>query len=201
MVLIDDGRGGGRKAAVNVNNHLLCDAVTTDIETELAFQGNSYNVNTGTVNLTTTGSSALLYFKNTGTKNAVVHSLVYLLGGNPAVSGSENSKVEILRNPTAGTIVTNTVSQDPINRDFGSTRTMNADCYKGVEGDTFTDGTVAIESIFSSTGRKVVSVGALVLPKGSSIGVRVTPPPQNTDWDVQMAMSISYDGDGITENF
>lgn len=201
MVLIDDGRGGGRKAAVNVNNHLLCDAVTADIATELAFQGNSYNINTGTINLTTTGSSSLIYVKNTGTKNIIVHALFYLLGGNPAVSGSDNSKVEVLRNPTAGTIITNAVAQEAVNRDFGSTRTLEADIYKGVEGDTFTDGSVAIESIFNTNGRKVVNVGAILLPKSSSIGLRLTPPPQSTDWDVQLAISLSYDGDAITENF
>jgi len=109
-----------------------------------------------------------------------------------------DSKVEILRNPTAGTLVDSGVAFLEVNRNFNTSRSLSKTLLKGSQGSTLTDGTVAIESIFSSVGRKTVSVGAIVLSKNNSVGIRVTPPAGNSDMDVQIAMSVYEEREEVT---
>ena len=181
-----DGTGKGTLAEVTSSNKLMTLGVTETISAHHAFEGDAYNVNTGTINLTSANKSALLYFKNLEDEDIVITALFYLLGNS---DGSGDTLVQVERNPTGGSITTAGTSFVPVNRNFGSNKTLNVTCEKGAEADTLTGGTVAIESVFNAVGRKVLSVGAIVLPRGSAIGVTVTPPASNTDMDVQIAMS------------
>jgi hypothetical protein len=77
-----------------------------------------------------------------------------------------------------------------INRNFGSSRALSANAYKGATGNTMTDGTKAFESILATaTQRVAVSVGAITLPRGSSIGIRITPSTGNTSMAVEFAVA------------
>ena len=98
----------------------------------------------------------------------------------------------ILRNPTAGTIVSNAVAAPvEINKNFGSSLSLTVDAYKGADGYTFTDGDVAYRSLLSSAARTyVISTGNIVLPTGTSIGVKITPQTSNSSMDVQLFLSV-----------
>ena len=61
---IIDGTGTGAKVKVDSANRLHTHSVTEDLIEYAASQGDSYNINTGTINLTSATESALLYFKN-----------------------------------------------------------------------------------------------------------------------------------------
>jgi hypothetical protein len=187
-IKIEDGTGTGRRAKVDSNNRIETSGLAETVSNDAAIQGSAYNVNTGTLALTSGSKSAVVYLKNTGTNNIVIPKLFYLFGANTGGSGEHLVQVE--RNPTGGTIVTGASTQTPVNRNFSSQNTLTADSYKGAEGSTLTGGTVIIESLFTSEGRAALDVGAIVLAKGNSIGITITPKTSTTAMNVQFAMEI-----------
>lgn len=191
MASIED-KATGVSAAVTEDRHLEVNSRTTSSTDSEALEGNSYNFNTGAVTLTgASEANGLAYLKNTSSDGSiyVITAFFYIFGA--STGGTGDGLVEILRNPTTGTTITSTpTTQTPINRNFGSGKTLVGDFYKsGASGDTITDGTVAIETIASS-GRVVVTVGAVVLNPGDSVGVRYTTQAGNTSQDVMIAVAL-----------
>lgn len=187
---LKDGTGKGYQAKVDINNRLEVSSITETISANKTHLGYSYNINTGTIALTSANESALLYLKNTGINPIVITALFYLLGNS---DGTGDTLVQVIKNPTTGTLVSGGTTVTPINRHFSSSRALTATTKKGVEGSTITDGTVVIESIFNSVGRKTVSVGAIILTQGNSIAIEMTPPSGNGAMNVQMAIALYED--------
>lgn len=187
---ITDGQGSGREAFVQqlYGKNRLNTHTVEELPVEMAtFNGLAFNINTGSISLTSAGSSSLLYLKNNEDLNLVITAFFYLLGN---TNGSGDTVVQVIKNPTSGTLVSGGTSFDAVNRHFGSTRVLSATLLKGSEGSTLTDGSVAIESLFSGVGRQTVSVGAIIIPKNKSVGIKITPPTGNTNMTVQMAMAV-----------
>jgi hypothetical protein len=180
-----DGSGKGYLARVTPEQRVTTLAVTEDISVHHVFDGGSYNLNTGTISLTTDGASGVLYLKNLENEPIVVTSFIYLLGNSDATG---DTLVQITRNPTGGTLLTNT-AQAPVNRDCGSNNTITATATKGAEGKTVTGGDVLIESLFASVGRKTIPV-PVVLRKGNSLAISITPPSGSTSMNIQAAMAF-----------
>jgi hypothetical protein len=193
-MIIQDGSGKGFSGKVDSSLRLHVDSVTfgrSEIEVEL---GNGYNINTGVINLTTANKSAVLYFKNNESDPIVVTSLFYMMGN--STSGSGDVLISLLRNPTTGTIISNATNAEMagINRNFGSSKTLSANIYKGAEGNTFANGDKIIETILNQAPkREVLAVGDIVLTKGTSIGLEITPASGNTSLNVEFAMSLFLD--------
>jgi hypothetical protein len=188
------GPVGGTGAHVDTNQHLHVDSVQRSESDRAARLGFRFNINTGDITLTNATLTSVAYVKNTGDDDLIIASLVYNLGA--TASGSGDAKIEVIRNPTAGGIITNANDMEvgpgvSANMNFGSTNTMTGLFYKGATGETaFTDGDVTISTrSASNTGRIVVSLGAMDLPKGTAIGINYTPPTSNTSQIVQFAMS------------
>lgn len=192
-MIIQDGQTS-HSAKVSDLGRLEVNALSFDLIEHYNDEGEAYNYNTGTINLTSANESALAYLKNNESEDVIVPSFIFLLG-NSNSSGDVNLK--IYRNPTAGTLISGGSSAVPVNRNFGSSNTLSGSFLKGAEASTITssDG-VAISSIVQDGGRTVVSV-SVILPKGSSVGVSITPPASNTDMDIQIACPIYRDFDKI----
>ena len=188
MSVISDGTGDSYAAQVTSAHKLATLSVSENIAAHHTFSGDSYNINTGTVTLSSGSKSALLYLKNNEDEPLVVQTIIYLIGTN--TGGSGDALIQVERNPTGGTIVSGASTQAPVNRNFGSAKTLLADSYKGAEGNTLTGGTVVVESIFPSVGRQVIADTGIILEKGNSIGVTVTPPTSTSDQDYQIALSV-----------
>lgn len=189
-MIITDGKGTGYQAQVNTKGQLETCSVTLVQSSQASNDGDSYNINTGVMTLTSANKSAVLYVKNNETKPILIDALFYLIGN--STGGTGDMLITVLRNPTAGTVVSDATAAEMagVNRNFGSSKTLDADIYKGGEGKTLTDGDKVIESIFNQVPtRAVISAGAIVLPKGSSIGIEVTPATLNTSLDVEFAIS------------
>lgn len=186
----EDGTGRGYSAKVNEFGQVSTRSVSSSLENFGATQGYTFNVNTGSINLTSANASALLYLKNNGEDDLYISSIGYLLGN--STGGAGDLLVEVIRNPTAGTIVTNAVDAPIIsNKNFGSSRPLNADVYKGAEGNTFTGGSVAYQSLLNSSAKQyTIATGSVIIPRGSSIGVTVTPQAGNTSMDAQVFLAI-----------
>lgn len=154
-----------------------------------------YNINTGDITLTDANKTSMLYIKNNGLYDMVITALIYNLGATS--NGSGDAVIEVLRNPTAGDIVTNANDCQvgpgvSANQNFGSTNTMTGLFYKGATSEgVLSDGTASVLTrSASNTGRIVVALGAMILPKGSSLGVEYTPPASNTSQIVQFAAAV-----------
>ena len=184
----------GEIAKVDTHKRLHVDAITFGRSEQEVELGNGYNINTGTFNLTSANKSAGLYFKNNEDDDIVLTVMFYIFGGSNA---NGDITVDVLRNPTTGTIIDNAVACEMagINRNFGSSFQLKETTlvYKGAEGDTFTNGDKIISSILQTPSRTPLAVGDIVLPKGSSIGFDITPPTGNTSMPIQMAFSFFVD--------
>ncbi len=192
-MIIEDGTGDGFSAEVNAEKRLVTSAVTSTESDHNADKGNKFNVNTGDITITDAVKFTALYIKNNSDDPIFITAVIYNLG--TTASGSGDVKIDVIRNPTAGDIVTNANDCEMIsNQNFGSSLTFTGDAFKGAEGETVvSDGEISISTrSASATGRIVVSLGALVLKKGSSIAINYTPPTGNTSQTVQFAVSSFF---------
>ena len=184
---LQDGTGTGNKARVSSEKRLLSESVTRDHNRQASLDGDAFNLSTGTINLTSDSESALFYFKNNGTRDVVFNNFIinYATSTGGALG---DTFLEFVKNPTAGTIVSGASSATVINRNLGSSNILDADAFKGAEGNTFTDG----ETFFTGWLPQVQATIFLdseetTLPRGASIGIKVTPASGNTSVNVIVA--------------
>lgn len=184
---IKDGTGTGNLAKVNANSRLYTSSVSIDENLQATKNGNSYNINTGTITLTDDTQTPVLYVKNNEEQSLHISAIAVGLG--PTTGGSGGIPViTIIRNPTAGTIVSGATAVDMEgNRNYGSSNTLSVAAYKGATGNTMTDGEDHILMYQTTSGRLFASIDEL-LPTGSSIGVKITPQSSNTSMDVYAAL-------------
>lgn len=189
--------GSGDLAKVTTTGRLKSESIVEQLidhacDSEIAER---YNVNTGDITLTSATKTSVLYIKNTSDKgDLVITSLIYNLGN--TTGGSGDVLIEVIRNPTAGDIISNAnnvaVGADiSANQNFGSSNTPSGSFFKGASGETaFSDGSVTISTrSASNTGRIAITLGSVVLPKGSSLGIDYTPPSGNTSQKCQFIAS------------
>jgi|TARA_Y100000310_G_scaffold121659_1_gene120405 hypothetical protein len=183
-----DGSGDGYQMKIDSQLRAYTNSIDQSIESYYVNNGHAYAVNTGNISLTSGNKSALLYMLNNEDEDIVISAFVFLLGNTTGGSG-EDILVQIEKNPTGGTLISGGTAFDPINRDFGSANTLSATILKGAEGSTLTGGTVAFQSLLTGVGRTPV-VLQVVIPKGVSVGITVTPPASNTSMNVQLATPL-----------
>ena len=170
-ITLSDGKGSGVSAQVDDQNRLRTHAVTEPESLHASEEGLAFNLNTGLVSLS--GDTALLYYKNTGEKDFVVEAIA--IGSFEGVTHSDDPYLELIRNPTGGTLISeaNTSGVLNQNRNFGSSNALNGLFYgAAASGKTVTGGdTIAI--LQATAGSRSFYAIDFVLPKGSSMAVNV----------------------------
>ena len=191
MTNIVDGTGSGNRAKVGANNRLYTSAVSSTTVESLALSGDTFNFNTGDITLTSGNESGVAYLKNNEDESLLITSVGFLLGN--STGGTGDLVCKIYSDVSTGTLVSGATATDIlVNKNFGSSKTLLADAYKGTEGSTITDGTLAYTSRLAGSARPyVIATGALVLPKGEAIAVSITPQTSNTSMIVNVFMAIS----------
>ena len=137
---------------------------------EAAVAGDSFNIGSGIINLTTANESALIYYKHFEAQELVIDSLIIGIENN-GTDVNNTALVKVKSNATAGTIVS-TATAAPIryNRNFGEVSALdNSIIYAGAEGHTITDGT-DWGYLYANSGRNVIPLD-IVLNRGNSFGV------------------------------
>lgn len=188
---ITDGGGKGYSAEVDSENRLRVFSISEQEVFNASSLGNSYNFNTGVINLTSDSKSAVLYIKNNGDSDLILTQLSYSMGN--STGGTGDVLVTVLRNPTTGTIISNAVDMEVggVNRNFGSSKIITTDSYKGAEGYTFTNGVKIIDTIIDQAPIRVaIELGGISIPKGSSIGIDITPATSNSNVNIVLDASI-----------
>jgi hypothetical protein len=187
---IIDGSGSGYAAKVDKNLRVHALAVSSTISQTSGISGDTYNINTGTIALTTASQTAVLYLKNNTDNDVYIDAIGFLLGN--STNGTGDVSLEVIKNPTTGTIITNAVSASIVeNKNAGSSKVLDADVYKGVEGDTVTNGTDWYNSLLAGAARSyVIATGTIIIKSGNSVSINITPQTSNTAMNVQVFMSV-----------
>jgi hypothetical protein len=182
---LKDGTGTGEMAKVNGDNRLYTQAVTTTENDDANKKGVAYNINTGVITLTDSADTAVLYLKNEEEKT--LHITAIAIGLGPSTGGSGGiPKITVVRNPTSASFSTDVDIKS--NRNYGSQNTLtDVTAYKGATGATLTGGEDHLVFFQTSNGRLFAAIDE-ILPKGSTIGVKIDPQPSNTSQDVYVAL-------------
>jgi hypothetical protein len=189
-MIINDGTGTGQTAGVNGFNRLLVDANTQAAITTSTALGTCFKLGTGNITLTSATVSAVFYLKNNEDLAMIVSEI--LLSANQSTGGTSGIGTWIInRNPTGGTIIsTATPLSIRQNFNFGSTRPLVADAFKGVEGATITGGNdFTSQSGFQVPNRVVAPFSSVIIPRGATLAVTFTPPTSNTSIVISVEMS------------
>lgn len=186
-LVVKDGTGTGNTVKVDGNNRAHTYSVTINEANQANEDGNAYNINTGDITLTNATETPVLYIKNNEDKDLHITAFALHAGSTTGGTTTEDVKWTVVRNPTAGTTVSNANDVDiNSNRNYGSNNTLLADAYKGATGETMTDGDNHI--LFKSTNQsRVYAQIDELIPKGSSIGIKCAPQSSNTSMTIYAA--------------
>jgi hypothetical protein len=185
---ITDGTGKGNSAGVDRTNRLLVRNISETLFQNAAEEGEAFFIGTPIITATTAGESALIYIKNNEDSQLILGS--FFLIAEATASGSPNMfRVNWYRNPTS---ISSGTAIPALNQNFGSSNTLDADIEYGAEGSTVTGGSLAATLSFP-IGQFNELDANLVLEKGSSLVITVTPPAGNTNMPVQFGTrTIKY---------
>jgi len=188
MAIIQDA-ATGKTARVNLDNTLSVHAVTIPEAEHATDLGDSYNVNSGLITLTTAGESGILYFKNNEDRNVHIDGLVTILGPSTGGLTTDITRVRVYGEPTTGTLISAATTADIVrNRNIGVTSALQADIYKGAEGATVTDGILFLDAL-QAPGITVPIAIDITIPKGKSIAFTYEPNDSNTSMKVMAAFN------------
>jgi hypothetical protein len=175
MESIENG-GAGAKVGMHVdlNEQAHVFAITEDEQKQASENGKEYNINTGSIAFSTnsTTRTTLLYFKNDEDTDYIITAVAIGLGTRSATV-SDSANVYIVRNPTAGTTITNANNVDmKSNTNFGSTNSLKTTtlAYKGADGEGATTGGTDHGLLYMTDGRLYAALN-IELPKGSSVAI------------------------------
>lgn len=172
---IENG-GSGVKVGLHVDEneqgHVF--AITENEQQQAAEKGNEFNINSGEIAFSTnsTARTSILYFKNDEDTPYIITAVAVGLGTR-SVTITDAANVFIVRNPTAGTTITNGSAVDmKSNSNFGSTNTLKATtlAYKGADGDGVTTGGTDHALIYMTDGRLYANLN-IELPRGASVAI------------------------------
>ena len=183
-----DGTGKGAKAGVGSDNRLLVSSINETIFQYSAGEGDAYFLGTPLVTLTTAGENAIFFYDHNEDDPLIVENFFITA---TTTNGTPNMyAVNFYKNPTAMSIATSSVA---LNQNFGSSNTLDGTLQYGASGSAFTGGTL-VASLYVPVGEYNVIPANLVLQKGNSWGISITPPAGNTSMPVQFgARSIVYE--------
>ena len=176
MATITDGKGTNYEAHVDLKNQLHTFSVTEDEQTQAAFLGNEYNINTGTIAFSTNSSTrtTILYFKNDEDNDYIVKAVAVGLGARSATV-SDAANIWVVRNPTSGSTITNANDVDiSSNVNFGSSKALKGTtlAYKGADGEGATSGGTDHALLYMTDGRLYAGLN-VVIAKGGSLAIEI----------------------------
>lgn len=175
--MLVDGRGSGNKAHVDSENRLHVESVSRSRFAHVAEHHESaFIVNSGFVNITTTGNwNGLIFMKNVDAGVEIHIEKIRICGTGASMSFCQ---IELVRNPTVGSIVTD---DSPVtvygNSTFASTLSPfnSAEILRATaQGKDVTDGYTFDNFVVHTPGHDTIHFdGAIILDKNNSFAIRV----------------------------
>ena len=194
MAIIQDA-SNATTAKVHKDNLLGVRAITFPESAHATDLGNSYNLNSGLITLTSAAESGVLYFKNNDNRNVHVDAIVAILAPSTGGVVTDTTHIRVYSNSTTGTLISGAVTADIVqNRNLGAPSTLDGLVYKGATGNTITDGEVVIESLVSPGSRVAFDID-LTIPKGKSVAISFEPNDSNTNMKCMAALVLHIEAD------
>lgn len=182
---IQDGTGKGFITGVDKTNRLLTRTINETVFENSAEEGEAYFIGTPLVTLTTATLSTIFFIENNEDFDLICDNFFFIAesttGGSPSIFRSTWYK-----NPTS---ISSATSTTPLNQNFGSSKTLSGTFQYGAQGSTATGGSVVAQLSFP-IGQFNEIEAKLVLPKGSSFAIGITPPAGNTSMAVQFGTRV-----------
>ena len=189
MTLIKGFNNPGYYANVDDKGRIEAHSVGITEQAATALNGNSYNFNTSTITFGTANETPVFYISNIGESRPIIIPRVFITFG-ASTGGTGEISGKIYYNPTGGDILT-AQTKDPQNFNAGSSKTLQVDSRIGADGVTFSGGTDPVEFLFpGASSRWLVGFETIVLPRGSSMLLTITPPTGNTSMVLQAGCNI-----------
>lgn len=180
---ITDGTGKGYSAGVDSTNRLLTSTINETSFEHAAESGDAYFIGIPVITLTTTATSAIFYLQNNEDRPLNLGNFFIFAEG--ITGGTTNSfRVNFHKNPTTiGTIFSATTA---LNQNFGSSNELDAVVYYGAQGSGVSGGTI-VAQLALPTGQFNNVTANLVLEKGNSFAVSITPVAGTTNLPIQFS--------------
>ena len=157
-----------RGASVDVTGKMEVHSVQETEAAEATDGGDAYNINTGNIGLTSQTESGILYVKNNEDRDLIIEAIA--VGVDSAGTTGNDTILTLVRNPTS--VNFSTAVDMNQNRNFGSSKTLTADVFKGVEGSTITGGNDIAQFYMDAGSRLFANIG-FVVPKGDSLALKI----------------------------
>lgn len=181
---IKDGTGNGHLAKVDSDFRLHTHAYTVTINQAATLAGDTFDVSTGVVTLTSDNESGIFYIENTSDDDLLVFEQFLLLGASTG-GASNNVTIKYYTGATGGTVISDEVVATVDNRRLLDSKQLGALSYKGSEAKTLSGGN---ESSFITSGFNNTS--PFVIPPGINIGVSIQPSTGNTSQAVTFGINL-----------
>lgn len=182
---ISDGTGDGKYAKVDNTYRLHVDSVQKSEQLNAAILGDSYQIGSGAVVLTSASESAVLFLENNEDKDLILTGVNVTSG---AMTGS-SANVFLAKVYLGGTTLSASTATAALNNNFGSSKTLSATVLVGQEAATVTNGT-ASGAFYIPNDTFFNADIAWVLPKGTSVALSITPGASNTS----MVVTVTLEG-------
>jgi len=167
---IEDGTGGGHSLEVDEKNRAHVHAHTVGENVDAAKNGEAFNLHSGSITFSAAGT--LMYLQNNEITDLVIEGLIIALG---AADEADTPEIAIHKNPTGGDLLTDeTAIAYNTNRNYGSTKALDADVYAGKSAGTVTGGDQSGLFFFPDSARSYAEIG-LILPRGNSLAISLDP--------------------------
>lgn len=183
---IEDGTGTGNRQKVDGDNRAHVQSLSIPYEDFSVLAGESFAVGTQIINLTSDGTSYLLYVSNDNTHDLVLSNVVAYFGESDA-SGTDTI-LDLYLGPTGGTLISGGATAFSVNNNLGSPNTLDVTATTGTEGSTATGG-FSVPTI-RQTANNFSFDQKIVVPPGTTFALGVKPPTGNGDMDVVVGVTL-----------
>ena len=185
----------GKPVVVTIEGELKVRSVQLGDEQHSIEESKTWNITTGQITLTDANPTVVQFIKNTTFEGNLIIPL-YIFLTEPSTGGSGGDvKVEIIRNPTSGDIITNANKGIEVHQNFGGTKPFPGDHFKGATSEGAVTGQQTndiMRSRMSDDDRLLLGI-ITYLPQGAAVAIQITPPTGNTSMVIESIMEI-YEG-------
>lgn len=187
---ITDGTGKGNSVGVTSNNRILTSTIAESQFQYAAEEGDAYFFGTPIITASGTTETGLIIVTNNEDEPVIIGNFFFI--AEEAASGSPSMfRANWYKNPTA---INNGTSFSPLNQNFGSSKTLDVTAEYGSTSTTAPTGGSLVATLSFPVGQFNDFDANLILEKGSSVGISVTPPAGNTNMPVQVGFrTIKYE--------
>ena len=169
--LIQDGTGKGYLAKVDDRNRLRTRAVTESEFDQATLEGEAFNVNT-LLQTMGAGNSALFRLTNNESRSIVL--VGWFVGTDGITTTADNPLVAVYGGVTGFSGAETAVPV--VNRNIGSARTFNIDCFRPTTYPQTLVGAAAAPVLYQTQGASARAFGNvfLTVPSGASVGIELS---------------------------